>query len=393
MPPNKNKPTSSQEGIIEISDFPAGMKKSRYAATVVNIDRRFIGHSVFQVDDSAFVSAMPRSSHWSVAWSDLMMTMFVLFLSMFVYQTAHQDFLQKQEGEIIGGDTTTALKNLDISGASFPFAPIHPGLPLVTGGTIKETIPLQQDIPPLDQQDSNLPKVAPAPDTTNKNIEKTDDKSRMVEEHPDKIGVFLPQEKVAQPPIISGKEIPVPPEDIAEPLPLVPEEPPAPPDTSFKEIYSLGKGAVTSNNLEKFASIDIIPDKTMRIILTSDLLFGLGESALSKGAKKSLRKIASVIRYTPYMINVVGHTDNIPMKSGRFPSNWELSVARASAVARFLIDDIKMSANQFVVSGFSSYRPLKPNTNAENRAKNRRVEIIISKQLPNPVKATAKNLQ
>ena len=79
---------------------------------------------------------------------------------------------------------------------------------------------------------------------------------------------------------------------------------------------------------------------------------------------------------TPYMINIVGHTDNIPMHSERYATNWELSVARASRVARFLIEELGMNPNQFVVSGYASHRPLQPNTDTRNRAANRRVEII-----------------
>ncbi len=88
---------------------------------------------------------MPRGTHWSIAWSDLMMTMFVLFLVMFVYQTANQEFLVKQKSEVIGGDTTEALQTLDSSGASFPFAPISPGLPLITGGTVKKVEKVEID--------------------------------------------------------------------------------------------------------------------------------------------------------------------------------------------------------------------------------------------------------
>ena len=131
----------------------------------------------------------------------------------------------------------------------------------------------------------------------------------------------------------------------------------------------------------------------MRIILTGDLLFDVGESELSSEARTSLQTVVEVMRHTPYMINIVGHTDNLPMRSNRFKSNWELSVARASTVARFLIDEIGMNPNQFVVSGYASYRPIEPNTTAENRAKNRRVEIIVSKRLPNPVPATEQNLK
>ena len=120
---------------------------------------------------------------------------------------------------------------------------------------------------------------------------------------------------------------------------------------------------------------------------------GLGESVLSEKARSSLEKVAAAIRFTPYMINVVGHTDNIPMRSSLFKSNWELSVARASSVARYLIEEMGMNPSQFVVSGYSSYRPIAPNTTADNRAKNRRVEIIISKRLPEPLPATAENLR
>mgnify|MGYP000953379618 FL=1 len=184
-------------------------------------------------------------------------------------------------------------------------------------------------------------------------------------------------------------------EDILHPRPMVgdgEQAAPAPADT-FREIYRVGRGALESNDLEDFASIDIVPDQTVRIILTSELLFGLGESVLSEQARSSLEKVAAAIRFTPYMINVVGHTDNIPMRSSLFKSNWELSVARASSVARYLIEEMGMNPSQFVVSGYSSYRPIAPNTTADNRAKNRRVEIIISKRLPEPLPATAENLR
>jgi len=381
---------SSQEGIREITNFPAGIAKNRYAADVVNIERRSAGNTVFQVDDATFGSSMPKTSHWSVAWSDLMMTMFVLFLSMFVYQTANQDFLQKQGKEIIGGDTATALETLDSSGASFPFAPIHQGLPLITAGSVKKVDHIDTKSNEAVPQNLLPAKPSPKQSSVAKEPEITDEPSPVVP--PDKIIMMIPQEKEENLPALSATQVPLPKEDVTEPLPLTIEEPEPAKDTSFQKIYALSKDALENNNLEKFASIDIIPDKTMRIILTSDLLFGLGESELSQDALHSLRKIGAVIRYSPYMINVVGHTDNIPMRSRKFKSNWELSVARASTVVRFLIKDLDMAPSQFVVSGFSSYRPLKPNTNAANRAKNRRVEIIISKQLPAPVPATANNL-
>jgi chemotaxis protein MotB len=373
---------------IGSAEFGSEQYPSRFSA----IERRFRSHSVFQVDEDVFPTATPRPSHWSVAWSDLMMTMFILFLCMFVYQMAHEDFLVKGEPEIIGGDTTEALLSLNPGKATLPFPPIAPGAPLVTSGAVKKVEPIQ--VPPSEPE-SVYPQEAPIAQP-----EKSASKQAPQTEAPpptnEKIAVLLPAENE---PAISydADTIAVPKEETEEPRPLLPEKKPETVDTpitgrSFQEIYNLGKDALESNNLGKFATIDLVPDKTMRIILTSDLLFALGESSLSFAAQESLRKVGAAIRYTPYIINVVGHTDNIPMRSSRFASNWELSVSRATTVARFLIDQLGMNPNQFVVSGFSSYRPLVPNTTAENRAKNRRVEIIIAKRLPRPEPATTENI-
>lgn len=389
--PERTSSRSSQEGYLEITDFPSGSARNRYASHFVNIDRRFPSNTVFHIDDNTFRSSLPRASHWSIAWSDLMMTMFVLFLSMYVYQTANQEFLQKKTPEIIGGDTTEALQSLDSSGASFPFAPISPGLPLLTGGTVKkvEQVEIEQMNPDAVYPAEPVPQPEALESTENQQqaadpidiVAQTDQPALIVGS-----GETSPVQDAISPPPVSEETVLLP------RLQEIEESQPAEPD-QFQEIYSLSKEVILTDNLDKFAAIDIIPDKTMRIILTGDLLFSLGESELSRDARTSLQKIVEFMMHTPYMINIVGHTDNLPMRSNRFKSNWELSVARASTVARFLIDEMNMNPNQFVVSGYSSYRPIAPNTTAENRAKNRRVEIIISKRLPNPLPATPENLQ
>lgn len=275
----------------------------------------------------------------------------------------------KKTPEIIGGDTTEALQSLDLSGATFPFAPIHPGLPLITGGTVKKIEQEKispQDFDPIYTEDLSQPEE-----------NKPEEKQERQTFSTNSIEGNLQTSAV----------------ETADTLSPGLEEIQQPATDRFQEIFTLSTVALKTNNLDKFAAIDIIPDKTMRIILTGDLLFDLGESDLSENASSSLQKIVEIVRHTPYMINIVGHTDNLPMRSNRFKSNWELSVARASTVARFLIDEMNMDPGQFVVSGYSSNRPIAPNTTAENRAKNRRVEIIISKRLPNPLPATAENLE
>jgi chemotaxis protein MotB len=331
----------------------AGLTKRKSHPRFVNFERRLPGPFVFDVDDKTTWQVLPRPSHWSIAWSDLMMTMFVLFLSMFTYQMAHQQFLRQGEPEIIGGEATDALETVSTDRASMPFDPIVRGLPLITAGTIKKVEPAQAQLP-----------AAPAP------------------AEPE--GLDTPPAPIVKAEETAPKIRINPPEIVYEPRPLLPE--PAPePGESFQEIYAMSKVALDSNKLGNFAAIDLIPDKTMRIILTGDLLFGTGESELSNSAKTSLRKLTGYIKDTPYMINIVGHTDNVPMHSYKYASNWELSVSRAATVARFLMEDIGMNPNQFVVSGYSSFRPVVPNVSAENRSRNRRVEIIISKKLPLPL--------
>lgn len=149
---------------------------------------------------------------------------------------------------------------------------------------------------------------------------------------------------------------------------------------SIARIYELSKSTVKESHLEKLATVQLVPDKAVRILLTSDLLFDTGKADLKGGSIEVLKKIATVLRRTPYLVNITGHTDNIPIHTELFPSNWELSTARACAVARFLTEEMKVPAKRFRVSGYGEYRPLRPNITSENRAVNRRVEITITKE-------------
>lgn len=91
-------------------------------------------------------------------------------------------------------------------------------------------------------------------------------------------------------------------------------------------------------------------------------------------------EISDVLRVKPGKIQVQGHTDNIPIKTARFRSNWELSSARAVTVAHALMGD-EINPRRFEVSGFAETRPLVDNTSSENRSRNRRVEILIQQGL------------
>lgn len=130
------------------------------------------------------------------------------------------------------------------------------------------------------------------------------------------------------------------------------------------------------NNLME--SVNIIQgNKGMVIRFKEGVLFNSGEASISEGGFTVLHEIVEKIKSIPNLIIIEGFTDNIPIKTNEFPSNWELSVARAMGVARFMIDDMNIEEERISVSGFGEQRPIDSNDTAEGRANNRRIEITI----------------
>jgi len=102
-----------------------------------------------------------------------------------------------------------------------------------------------------------------------------------------------------------------------------------------------------------------------------------GSADLQKKFLPVLVKVSNVLEDIPGQITVAGFTDDIPMQNNIFSSNWELSAARAFSVMKVLLQNVKLETKRFVLSGFASNNALLPNSSVKNRAKNRRVEIIV----------------
>jgi len=243
----------------------------------------------FCEEDVLFPGRRRKTVHWSLPWSDLMMTMFILFAVMYIYQSANREMLST---EGIGEDRR---------------ADVEMGAPV--------------------------------------------------------------------------RRVSAGPVDLAEPL-----------KGSISEIYDLSRETVKGEDLEDVAFVDLVADKAVRIVLTADLLFDTGRADLRPEARKSLVRVAEIIRQTPYMVNVVGHTDNVSIHSAKFPTNWELSAVRSCEVARFLIEETQIPAERFYVTGHAYYQPISPNHTAKGRAANRRVEIIITKERPYGTQARVGNI-
>lgn len=109
-------------------------------------------------------------------------------------------------------------------------------------------------------------------------------------------------------------------------------------------------------------------------------LFDSGKASLKENSKKTLMFLADILKTEEFQnrsIKVEGHTDNVPIRTSRFPSNWELSTTRASNVVKFFINDSKISPSRLGASGYSEYHPIADNRTIEGRSKNRRVDIVI----------------
>jgi chemotaxis protein MotB len=153
--------------------------------------------------------------------------------------------------------------------------------------------------------------------------------------------------------------------------------------TSLNEWTGFQKNNLL-NDIEKMSSDQISLDKgpnnsRMVVRIPGRTLFKPGSADLDKAGWPALTEIANVFKkYPNYKINIQGHTDDFPISSGDFATNWELSAVRATAVLRFLndkgIDPMHMTA-----TGYADTFPLGPNTTPEERAKNRRVEFVLEK--------------
>lgn len=115
--------------------------------------------------------------------------------------------------------------------------------------------------------------------------------------------------------------------------------------------------------------------------MSEKLLFPSGSAVVNKEGKEALGKLATALNQNPDInINIEGHTDTVPIKI-RYPDNWALSTARATAIVRILVNDYHVNPERLTASGRSQYDPVADNATAEGRAKNRRTEIILAPKL------------
>lgn len=154
------------------------------------------------------------------------------------------------------------------------------------------------------------------------------------------------------------------------------------------EVARMLRQFVADQGLE--GSVEVLPSEDGVTLRFSDqVMFDSGQAELKEGSKQILRSLGSLMTKFPYRIRVEGHTDNVPISNAQFPSNWELSVYRASRVIRFLEDASHVPSERLSAVGYGEYRPVASNTTPGNRRRNRRVDIIVL--VDKPAASVSKN--
>jgi chemotaxis protein MotB len=155
-----------------------------------------------------------------------------------------------------------------------------------------------------------------------------------------------------------------------------------------REKQSQARLAVFTEMLNKFRSMIDSGKLRVRVVrgrmvveLAENILFDSGRADLKKEGQDALTQVASVLSSIENRdFQVAGHTDNIPIKSARFPSNWELSTARAVVVTKWLTEK-GLASNRVSAAGYAETQPVAPNDTPDGRQQNRRIEIVLMPNL------------
>ncbi len=148
-------------------------------------------------------------------------------------------------------------------------------------------------------------------------------------------------------------------------------------DASLEQLRRQVMQTVSSEDRKDFAVR--WDQKRLVMVMGEKIAFDVGDANLLSDIQPALKQIAGFISSQKgYKVAVAGHTDDVPISTRQFPTNWELSAIRAVNVAKFLIGH-GVHPRRVSIEGYSAYRPLQPNSNPQNRQANRRVEITLVK--------------
>lgn len=139
-------------------------------------------------------------------------------------------------------------------------------------------------------------------------------------------------------------------------------------ETFRKELGKLGLSDKVSVEIEERGVVFRFADA---------VLFDIGKAELRPEARSVLKVVGQMVKKVSNPVRVEGHTDNWPIHTEKFPSNWELSTGRATSVVRFLIEEVGVPPKRLQAAGYGEFHPIDSNETAEGRQRNRRVDVIL----------------
>lgn len=147
-------------------------------------------------------------------------------------------------------------------------------------------------------------------------------------------------------------------------------------ETKLEEVKAQVDKYLEQNGLKSSVNTKI-DERGLVVSLNDTMFFDTGRADIKLESQKKIIEIGKILNQLDNYIRIEGHTDNIPIKNSQYPSNWQLSSARASNVTEFLINNCGIVPQRFSAVGYGEYRPILDNSTEEGRARNRRVDIII----------------
>ncbi|MFT9498224.1 OmpA family protein [Anaerosolibacter sp.] len=155
---------------------------------------------------------------------------------------------------------------------------------------------------------------------------------------------------------------------------------------SLTKLQELMESYIKQTNMED-KILMAIETKGLIIRFKDNVLFDSGSAEVKKNAEPTLSFIADILKREEFAnksIRVEGHTDSDPIiMSKKFPTNWELSVTRASNVVRFLIEQTLIDPDRLSAAGYGQYKPISSNNTEEGKSKNRRVDVVVLREINN----------
>ncbi|MDY0256565.1 flagellar motor protein MotB [Gudongella oleilytica] len=160
-------------------------------------------------------------------------------------------------------------------------------------------------------------------------------------------------------------ETEIPPEEMMEPV-----------NAEILQMYEKINKYITDLDLQAEVNVMMISSGVF-VEIKDAILFESGSAQLKDTGIELLGKLENMLNDFDNDIVIEGHTDNVPMNSAMYPSNWELSAARAVSVLRYLNEEMNVEPTRLSARGYGEYSPIAPNDTATNRSRNRRVNIMI----------------